>query len=178
MAYATVDFDAGRPYVGRRPRGSVILHGPGGPHGKTWAASALVDTGADFMHLPDSAATAVGISFAGALSVRSSTAGGVVTFRQVIVDVEIENIKVSIPVNFSANVPALIGRQAMFAILHTAGFTTTEWLLKWIPAATTSPSASSGAQSRTDTPPKSAAQIIDYGTWLDIGGVAVKKRAN
>jgi predicted aspartyl protease len=111
----------------------VILHGPGGTHGKTWAVSALVDTGADYMHLPESAATAVGISLTRARRVKTSTAGGTVVFRRCTVDVEIENVKVSIPVNFGRNLPALIGRQAMFSILEIAGFSTTEWLLKWLP---------------------------------------------
>jgi predicted aspartyl protease len=133
MTYLTVDFDDGRLYVGRRPRASVILRGPGGPHGKTWAVSALVDTGADYMHLPDSAAAAVGISLHRARRVRTSTAGGPVVFRRRTVDVEIENVTVSVPVNFGRNVPPLLGRQAMFSILEIAGFSTTEWLLKWPP---------------------------------------------
>ena len=154
MAYATVDFDAGRSYVGRRPRGSIILYGPGGPGGKTtWAASALVDTGADYMHLPDAAAADVGISLAGARPVRTSTAGAVVTFQQATVAVEIEGVKVSIPVNFGPNLPALVGRQAIFAILHTSGFTTTEWLLKWIPPVTTTISATPAAGVNTYRPP-------------------------
>ena len=179
MTYATVDFDTGRPYASRRPRGDVILHGPGGSHGTVWAVSALVDTGADFMHLPDSAAAGVGISTTGAGSriVRSSTAGGVVTFRQLAVDVEIENVRVTIPVNFGANAPALIGRQAMFAVLHTAGFTTTEWLIKWIPAISTIRSAGSSSLATQFVDPP-ASRIFDHGTWLNIGGVRVVKRAD
>jgi predicted aspartyl protease len=153
MAYATVDFDTGRPYVGRRPRGAVILYGPGGPHGTAWAVSALVDTGADFMHLPDSAAAGVGISLAAASSVRTLTAGGVTSFRQAVVNVEIEGVTVSVPVNFGPNVAALIGRQAIFAVLHTTGFTTTEWLLKWIAPITSATPASSGPGVHGYNPP-------------------------
>lgn len=170
MSYATVDFDAGRPYIGRRPRGDVILHGPGGSHGTTWSVSALVDTGADFMHLPSSAAIGVGISLAGAGTIRVTTGGGVVSFQQATVDVEIEGVLVTVPVNFGPNAPALIGRQTMFAVLDKTGFTTTEWLLKWkpVPPPSTPLSPGSGAQATR--------RIIDHGSWLDVGGVAVAKR--
>lgn len=131
MTYATVNFDAGEVYVSNRPLGNVVLRGPGGQHGNTIKFLALVDTGADFMHLPSSAAAGVGISLSGASKIRVCTGGGTVTFLQLTVEVEIESVTVRVPVNFGTNSPALIGRQGIFAVLDKTGFTTTEWLLKW-----------------------------------------------
>jgi predicted aspartyl protease len=107
-----------------------VLHGPGGTHGTTWSAVALVDTGADYMHLPKQAAHAIGVSLAGATVVKIATAGGTITMERVTVDVEIEGIRRRVPVNFAPNAMPLIGRQAMFAFLTSTGFTTTEWLLE------------------------------------------------
>jgi predicted aspartyl protease len=135
----TVDFDTSRAYVGNRPVGDVVLHGPGGSHGTTWAASALVDTGADYMHVPDSAVTGVGILTTGATRVRVSTGSGPATFWQIMADVEIEGVTVNIPINFGPNVPALIGRQAIFKVLEKTGFTTADWLLKWKAGTATGP---------------------------------------
>jgi predicted aspartyl protease len=129
VAYVTVDFDDGEPYNGNRPVGKVVLHGPGGPHGTTWTAyPVLVDTGADYMHLPDAAAAAVGLSLAGATAHNVSTAGGIVTVRRLTVQVEVHGILRKVPVNFAPNGKPLIGRQAMFAAIKSAGFSTTEWL--------------------------------------------------
>ncbi len=169
MTYSTVDFDAGEQYVLNRPKGAVVLHGPGGPHGTQWKTLALVDTGADYLHLPEEAAQKVGIFLYQAPVFRISTAGGVIRMVRRNVDVEIQGVKVNVPVNFARGAVPLIGRQAIFRVLEAAGFTTREWLLKW----------------RTSTPQfqqvkklesLSNAGIVDHGSWVDIGGVRIDKR--
>lgn len=132
VIYATVDFDDGRAYTGNRPMGTVVLIGPGGPNGTRWSNLALVDTGADYLMLPDSAASAVGVSLAGAQIVRITGIGtSPVSVRQLNVNVEIEGYPVSVPALFAPGAKPLIGRQALFAALTTLGFSTTEWLLEW-----------------------------------------------
>jgi predicted aspartyl protease len=179
MAYASVDFDDGEAYVGNRPVETVRLHGPGGPHGNTWSTLALVDTGADYMHLPTEGATAVGISLAGASSITTSTAGGLATMKQQAVDVEFHGKRIHVPVNFAPGTVAVIGRQAIFDVVESAGFTTAEWLLDWWPAAGGKGLHVVAAQHVDVSPAQGhdAPRIVDHGTWLDIGGVAVGKRA-
>lgn len=130
--YATVDFDDGRSYSGNRPMGTVVLVGPGGAHGTRWSSLALVDTGADYLILPDSAAHAVGISLSAARVV-PVTGLGTTPFQmhQLNVNVELEGHPVRVPALFGRGARALIGRQTLFAALTTLGFSTTEWLFEW-----------------------------------------------
>ena len=138
VAHVTIDFDDGVPYSGNRPVADVVLQGPGGPHGSTWRVQALVDTGADYMHLPVQALQAVGIATTGAPQNRILTAGGTVVMQRVNVDVEIQGTLVNVPCNVLAGAKPLVGRQAIFTMLETAGFSTSEWLLDYWTAAPSS----------------------------------------
>ncbi|HEY8768182.1 MAG TPA: retropepsin-like aspartic protease [Dehalococcoidia bacterium] len=135
MAYRTLDFDDGTVYdVENRPVETVTLLGPGGYYGtKEVHLDAIVDTGADHMHLPTEAAEEVGIDLSGAVAVILDTAGGSVTMDQLEVGVDIHGRRVTVPVNFAPGAEALLGRQAIFEALGAAGFTTSEWLLQYIP---------------------------------------------
>jgi hypothetical protein len=180
MTYLTIDFDDSEKYVGNRPKGVVILKGPGGRHGTTWTFLALVDTGADFMHLPDKAATAVGISLANAPVVKLSTAGGIIHAKRRNVDVEIQGVLVNVPVNFHKDSMPLIGRQAIFRILDTSGFSPSEWLLDWHHLQQPQSATSSTTQQPSNFPLPSeetvGGKIVDYGTWVSIGGIRLNKR--
>jgi predicted aspartyl protease len=131
LAHASIDFDSGEAYTGNRPVTDIVLHGPGGSLGATtWTgAQVLVDTGADYLHLPQAAIDTVGISMAGAQTYRILTGGGTVVMKRVSVEVEIAGTKVTVPCNVMAGARPVVGRQAMFTVLETAGFSTTEWLL-------------------------------------------------
>src|SRR5215218_1229962 len=109
--------------------GTVVLLGPGGKHGPSWTVKALVDTGADYLSLPEQAARAVGISLANTPQYKTLTARGPGCVRRKMVDAIIQGKKVAVPANFGRNSVPLIGRQAIFQVLRTAGFSTTEWLL-------------------------------------------------
>ena len=175
MVYQTIHFDDGRAYVGNRPVGDGHLLGPGGPHGSRIAFVALVDTGADFMHLPTQSAAAVGVSLANARQITISTAGGIITVLQEDVDVEIEGVTVNIPVNFAHNAKPLIGRQAIFKVLESTGFTTTEWLLRWKQRP---PSATQSAQEEVEALMARADdsnQIIEEEDYVVIGGFRLRK---
>lgn len=175
MVYKTIDFDTGRAYVANRPMGDVLLLGPGGTHGTSFPFVALVDTGADYMHLPAQSAVAVGISLANARQVSVSTAGGIVTVYQEDVDVEIEGVRVNIPVNFAPGGKPLIGRQAIFKVLESTGFTTSEWLLRWKQRP---PSAAQMAQDEIEAlmaPPDDSIQFIEEEDYLIIGGQILRK---
>jgi predicted aspartyl protease len=145
VIYATVDFDDGLPYIGNRPVGDVVLHGPAGAGRPPWSVQALVDTGADYLHLPLQALQAVGISTSGASRFRILTAGGTIVVQQTTVDVEIQGVRVNVPCNFASGMKPLIGRQAIFQVLDTAGFSATEWLLDWYPAGGASSTATAGS---------------------------------
>ena len=175
MTYQTIDFDDHEIYVGNRPRTAITLRGPGGWYGATWqAAAALVDTGADFMLLPEQAATGVGITPAGAQTVRVATAGGVVTVWRKLVSVTVLNITVDVPISFCANARPLLGRQAIFQLMQTAGFGTTEQLQEWY--ATPGAAAFATIAAGAPVPAMTAKTIVDHGSWVEIGGVRVDKR--
>jgi predicted aspartyl protease len=179
MTYATVDFDDGIPYVGRRPKGSVAIHGPGGPYGTSRTFLALVDTGADYMHLPLEAIQGVGLARP-RRRVRMMTAGGRITMWRGEFDVDIQGVPVRVPVNVAPNARPLIGRQAIYAVLDNAGFSTTEWLLdlKQTSSTQAAPTAASGQPSPASTPtqPSADLRIVDHGSWVQIGSVRVNKR--
>jgi predicted aspartyl protease len=93
---------------------------------------ALVDTGADYLILPDSAALAVGISLAAARIVPVTGLGTTpLSMRRLTVQIELEGHQVGVPALFGQGARALIGRQTLFAALTTLGFSTTEWLFEW-----------------------------------------------
>jgi predicted aspartyl protease len=93
----------------------------------------LVDTGADYLQLPSSAATSVGLGhlLASAVATNVKVAGGgyVIMYLAHGVNVTIEGIPVTVSVLFdsSNSGPVLLGRQALLAAVE-AGFNTTEWL--------------------------------------------------
>jgi predicted aspartyl protease len=133
-----VAFDDSEPYVGNRPYTTVLLRGPGGTtaaggrYGTAVKFVALVDTGADYMQLPTEAAINVGLGPALATATRSTinTAGGVVTRQRLLVDLEVRGIRVNVPTDFGPGAYPLLGRQALFAAIGKAGFTTSDWLIK------------------------------------------------
>jgi predicted aspartyl protease len=132
MTYKTIDYDNGTSYAGGLARETVTLHGPGGLSGHNIASIlAVVDTGANFMHLPTQAAQGVGIVIVGTPNVTVSTANGQIQMWQIRVDVEIRRITRSILVNFANNSPALIGIESLKAFMDALGFDHTEWLIKW-----------------------------------------------
>ena len=106
----TITFSASLSFVGNRPFADVKLNPthPGAPTHKC-----LVDTGADFLQLPLSAATKSGLSMATATAHLVSTASGTVTLQRLNgVTVEIEGKTVKVPVLFDPTnkAPPLAGR--------------------------------------------------------------------
>jgi predicted aspartyl protease len=173
MAYATVDFDAGVPYVGRRPMGMIMIAGPL----RSRTLLALVDTGADYTHLPLELLDDVGLPLP-AQRVRMMTAGGIIYMARGLFDVRVEGIPVRVPINVAPRARPLIGRQTLFALLDTSGFTPFEWLLDLkdtsLPPQQRS-QAATGALTSDPSPSDEAPQVVDRGSWLDIGGVRVEK---
>ncbi|SEO36753.1 retropepsin-like aspartic protease [Mucilaginibacter sp. OK283] len=128
---AVVTFPNSKLYVGSslKPLADVVLIGPGGRRFRI--AAALVDTGADFFQVPESAARAVGLLPGGTYTVVSvRTAGGIITMKKLsAVQIEIESALVTIEVLCSPlgiSTP-LVGRNALRA-LSNIGFSTIDWM--------------------------------------------------
>lgn len=124
----TVSYTASRPFAGNRPYGQVVLHGPTGI--RTPLILALVDTGADYLQLPASAAHAVGLSLGGGSPIRIRTAWATATLVLLAgVAVEVEGRRITADVLFhpSSSSRALLGRQALLRAIE-AGFNRKEWL--------------------------------------------------
>ncbi len=124
----TVNYSNKRSYLGHRPYSNVTLLGVGGNPDVNF--SALVDTGADYLQLPASAANTVGINLSSGVSqnVHGATGTAALIFLTGI-DVEIEGKDVVVDAFFdptNLTIP-LLGRQALLAAVE-AGFNTSEWL--------------------------------------------------
>lgn len=123
----TVSYFGSRLFSGNRPYGEVVLKGP---LGSTPTILALVDTGADYLQLPASSATTVGLSLAGGVSTATLTAGAPMTMTLVTaVSVEVEGIPATVDVLFhpSPGSRALLGRQTLLRAVE-AGFNKSEWM--------------------------------------------------
>lgn len=124
----TVTYLKTYPYSGNKPYADVLLIGSGPASQRTFKC--LVDTGADYLQLPATAAVSAGISLQNGSQQNVRTAAASVTMTLVTgVPIEIEGVPVIVDVLFhpSANSPALLGRTALLAAFD-AGFTPTDWL--------------------------------------------------
>lgn len=122
-----VSYTASRLFSGNRPYGQVVLRGP---TGSTPVILALVDTGADYLQVPASVASAVGLSLATGTSTLIRTAWATATLtllRGVAVEVEGRPITADVLFHPSGSSRALLGRQALLRAVE-AGFNMKEWL--------------------------------------------------
>lgn len=124
----TVNYTQSSPYLGNRPYGDVVLHGPNG----STTYKALVDTGADYLQLPQAAAALVGLSMANATTKKITTAWGhspksLQLLSNVSVDVEGVSVNVDVLFHPSPTSRPLLGRQALLRALE-AGFNKRQWL--------------------------------------------------
>lgn len=158
MSYKNVAFDLGRPNrasagsATASPMAVVRLLPPPGSTRTLPAFWAAVDTGAAGLHLPNAAATQLGIPLQGrqVVRVRVSTASGQVVMVRRPVSVEVLGVTFQTDAYFYPNQPALLGRGALFAFLETVGFERAQWLARYLPqnrpqSAGTTSNASTGA---------------------------------
>jgi predicted aspartyl protease len=129
MAVTTVTYNYSKPYVGpsRQPLADVTLISPST---RFSIASVLVDTGADFLQVPASAATNAGLSLSAGTSTRVRTVGGIVHMTLLVnVSVEVEGVSITTDVLCHPNAKSrpLLGRKALVA-LRNVGFDPQEWL--------------------------------------------------
>ena len=112
-------------YAGNRPWADVKIS-PSHPASVTYKC--LVDTGADYLLLPMSAANLVGITPAGR-SVNVSTAAGVAAMiLEPGVDVEIEGLNVTVSVLFDpTNTTRLVAGRNVLLAAFEFGFDVTHW---------------------------------------------------
>jgi gag-polyprotein putative aspartyl protease len=176
-----VDFDHLTPYtktptsVINEPRVSIGLLSP--CISSPLAIDCRVDTGADYIILPESLAYAVGIKLNRKWTTRVGNASG----RPVIMnwhycDLEILNITINnIPVLFGQNAPALFGLNALNKISLTAGFTDKDWLLEWHPKSKIALGNSQKLQKQSEIEDSVQVQLdLNYFAFKD--GVYINKR--
>ncbi|WP_031437441.1 aspartyl protease family protein [Methylobacter tundripaludum] len=127
----TVTYSNQRTFLGNRPYSNITLLGVGGCSDVNF--SALVDTGADYLQLPQSAAIKAGINLDGAhpTPVHGATGTAFLLFVSA-VRVEVEGKVVVVdaffdPTNSSS---ALLGRQCLLTAVE-AGFKASEWLWEY-----------------------------------------------
>ncbi len=127
----TVTYSNQRTFSGNRPYSNITLLGVGGHPDVNF--SALVDTGADYLQLPQSAATKAGINLSSAQPkpVHGATGTAFMLFVSAVrVEVEGKVLVVDVffdPTNTSS---ALLGRQCLLAAVE-AGFNASEWLWEY-----------------------------------------------
>jgi predicted aspartyl protease len=117
-----------RGFSGNRPYSNVTLLGVNGKPDVNFCA--LVDTGADYLQLPYSAAVNAGInlSFAQLKTVHGATGVSSMLFvTKVRVQVEGKTVVVDIFFDRTNLSSALLGRQCLLAAVE-AGFNTVEWM--------------------------------------------------
>jgi hypothetical protein len=87
-----VPYDGAHGYVTNRPYADIFCHGVSGRIAKPFHLSALIDTGADYLELPTTVATSVGVNLYHYPTHKVITAGGgsasVVVVNNFSVDVE------------------------------------------------------------------------------------------
>ncbi len=124
----TVNYSHSRPYNGNRPYADVTLVAKSGYQNVSFKA--LVDTGADHLQIPLSAASSAGlnISTGTPITVRG-VAGKAAMYLLSAVSVEVEGKRVTVEVLLdpSGSSSALLGREALLAAAE-AGFNASEWL--------------------------------------------------
>lgn len=127
----TITYSNRRAFSGNRPYSNVTLLGVRGNPDVNFYA--LVDTGADYLQLPQSAAAAAGINLRSATSkVVHGATGSLSMFFVSGVSVEVEGKTVVVdclfdPTNSSS---ALLGRQCLLAAVE-AGFNAAEWMWEY-----------------------------------------------
>lgn len=122
----TIVFGNTLPFVGNRPYADVVLNPSrvGAPTHKC-----LVDTGADYLLLPGSAAAASGLSLATSVPSTVSTAGGRAAMQLLrAVSVEIEGYRVVVDVLFDPTnkCPPLAGRGVLLPAF-SIGMQSSDW---------------------------------------------------
>ncbi|MEX2567484.1 MAG: retropepsin-like aspartic protease [Cyclobacteriaceae bacterium] len=127
----TVKYSSSRALSGNRPYSNITLLGGNGNLNVNFKA--LVDTGADYLLLPKSAASSAGINLNAAKTWTVHGATGtssMLFFANVSVEVEGKTVIVDCLLDPTNSSCALLGRQCLLAAVE-AGFNTTEWLWKY-----------------------------------------------
>lgn len=126
----SISFSNSKLYVGKysRPLADIVIIGSSG---RLTITACLVDTGADYLQIPSSAASRVGLlPSSRSTSVRIRTAGGVRSMTKLSgVSIEIEGISLTADIlcHPSGTSRALVGRSALKA-LNNVAFSKIEWL--------------------------------------------------
>ncbi len=123
-----VIFGNGKPYVGQynKPYADIVLVGTK----RIAISNVVVDTGADFLQVPQSAASNAGLNLGQAIKQMVKTVSGTITMlRLPNVLVEIEGIRIITVVlcNPNGTSSPLLGRAALHRLVNV-GFDASQWL--------------------------------------------------
>lgn len=130
---AKVTYNTTRPFAGGgrlgvvpRPWADVCLEPA---HAMSSTFPCLVDTGADYLILPQNVATRVGLNIAGAQTMRLSVVGGSIAvpyIKNLEVDIEGHVIHTDVVFDPHARTNGLLGRAALLS-LFDVGFDAANW---------------------------------------------------
>jgi predicted aspartyl protease len=125
-----VTYDGANRFVSNRPYADIYCHGVAGRIAKPFHLSALIDTGADYLELPNAVAAQIALNLTAYPSHQVLTAGGY--FPVTVVNgftVDIEGKLVKVTAHFMGISTALLGLRAILAAVDI-GLETTQWLYK------------------------------------------------
>jgi len=130
MAIQVLPYDGAHAYANNRPYADIYCHGVKGKITKPFHLSALIDSGADYLELPNKVAQQLGLNLATYPSHQVLTAGGY--FPVTVVNgftVDIEGKLVVVTAHFLAISTALLGLRAFLTAIDL-GLDTTKWLYR------------------------------------------------
>jgi len=129
MAYQ-VEYDGYHGYVRNRAYADIYCHGVAGRLPKPFHLAALIDTGADYLELPNSVAQQLGLNLSVYPTNLVLTAGGYIPVAVVPnFGVEIEGKLISVTTHFIALSTALVGLSVIIAAVDI-GLDVSRWLYK------------------------------------------------
>jgi predicted aspartyl protease len=125
----SVDYDGSHGFITGRPHADIACHGTSRA-AKPYCCPALVDTGADYLTLPNDVAELLGIDLSPMTKTRIATASGV-TLARIVDDfyVEIEGALFRVRAQFTPNTPVLLGLNAILSAMDI-GVNPSDWLYK------------------------------------------------
>ena len=125
----TIKFQNSALFAGNRPWADVKLLRSSKPKLSVATHKCIVDTGADYLQLPELAATSIGLSLANTILYSINTAGGTVSMKMLrgaAVDIEGYLVTVDVLLDPTNSVTPLAGRGVLLAAFDI-GMKPGEW---------------------------------------------------
>jgi predicted aspartyl protease len=126
----SITYDGAHKFSSNRPYADIYCHGVHGRIAKPFHLAALIDTGADYLELPNTVARHLGITLSTFPSHQVLSAGGYLPVTVVNgFSVDIEGKVVTVTAHFLGITTALLGLRAILSAVDV-GLDTTQWFFK------------------------------------------------